>query len=139
MNKNIVFSAMLAALLASGASAFAQDRHQQNERMAQQHDERNDRGDHRNDKQHDDHRGDDHGRPQNGHAQPGNRGVGPRHDLHKGNRLPAAYRSKQHVVNDWRARRLSPPPRGHQWVKVDNDYVLMAAATGLIAQIILGN
>lgn len=139
MNKNIVFSAMIATLLASGASAFAQDRHEQNDRMAQQHEQRGERGDQRGDKHGDDRRGNDHGRPENGHGQPGSRGVGPRHDLHKGNRLPAEYRTRQHVVNDWRARRLSPPPRGHQWVKVDNDYVLMAVATGLIANIILGN
>lgn len=133
MNKKILVSSLIAAFMVCSTSAFAQDRHDRNDNRQQQHDQR---GDH-----HDDRR-DDHARPNNGnngnpHAR--NRGVGPRHNLYKGNRLPAEYRNRKHVVNDWRARRLSAPPRGHQWVKVDNDYVLMAAATGLIAQIILGN
>jgi Ni/Co efflux regulator RcnB len=36
---------------------------------------------------------------------------------------------------DYRAYNLSPPPRGHQWVQVGADCVLIA--TGLIANIIL--
>lgn len=134
MNKKILVSSLIAAFMACSASAYAQDRHDRNDNRPQQHDQRgNDR-----DNRHDDRR-DDHARPGHAPQHAGNRGVGPRHDWHKGNRLPAEYRNKRHVVNDWRARRLSPPPRGHQWVQVDGDYVLMAAATGLIAQIILGN
>ena len=40
---------------------------------------------------------------------------------------------------DYRARHLSRPPRGYEWRQVDGNYVLAAAATGLIASIILAN
>lgn len=142
MNKNILARSLIAALLACSATAFAQDRHDRNDNRPGQHDQRDERHDDRHDDRRDDrhdNRRDDHARPGHAPQHAGNRGVGPRHDWHKGNRLPPEYRNRQYVVNDWRARRLSPPPHGHQWVKVDNDYVLMAAATGLIAQIILGN
>ena len=138
MNKKILVSSLIAAFMACSASAYAQDRHDRNDNRPQQHDQRGNDRDNRHDDRRDDRR-DDHARPGHAPQHAGNRGVGPRHDWHKGNRLPAEYRNKRHVVNDWRARRQSPPPRGHQWVQVDGDYVLMAAATGLIAQIILGN
>jgi len=41
------------------------------------------------------------------------------------------------VVNDWRARHLSPPPRGYHWVQTGGDYVLVAIATGVILQLLL--
>ncbi len=65
------------------------------------------------------------------------RGAGPRHDLYRGQRLPTYYRGRQYVVNDWRLHRLSPPPRGYYWVQVGADYVLVAIATGVIAQLVL--
>lgn len=60
-------------------------------------------------------------------------------EWHRGGRVPAQYRGHQYVVNDWRGHRLSPPPRGYQWVQVGNDYVLAAIATGIIAQLLLNN
>ena len=65
------------------------------------------------------------------------RGVGPDHRWHRGDRLPPAYRHRQYVVNNWRAHRLSAPPRGYNWVQVGGDYALIAVATGLIAQLVL--
>ena len=49
-----------------------------------------------------------------------------RHDWDRGTR-----------VNDWRRYHLSRPPRGYEWRRVDNNYVLAAAATGLIAGLVL--
>lgn len=66
------------------------------------------------------------------------RGAGPRHDLHRGARLPQHYRGRHYIVNDWHARRLAPPPRGYHWVQTGPDYVLAAIATGVILQIMLG-
>lgn len=43
------------------------------------------------------------------------------------------------MVDNWRAHRLSAPPRGYHWVQVGNDYVLAAIATGIIASVLLGN
>jgi Ni/Co efflux regulator RcnB len=37
---------------------------------------------------------------------------------------------------DWHRHHLRAPPRGYEWRQVDGNYVLAAAATGLIASII---
>jgi Ni/Co efflux regulator RcnB len=48
------------------------------------------------------------------------------------------YRDQRYWVRDWRARRLSAPPRGYQWVQTDTgDLLLMALATGLIANVVI--
>lgn len=39
-------------------------------------------------------------------------------------------------VEDWRAYHLRQPPRGYEWREVDGNYVLAAAATGIIASVI---
>ena len=52
--------------------------------------------------------------------------------------MPSEYRGRQYVVNDWRGHRLQQPPRGYQWMGVGGDVVLAAVATGLIAQIVIG-
>ncbi len=57
------------------------------------------------------------------------------HHWARGERLPREYWGGQYVVGDWRARHLRPPPRGYHWVRVGNDYVLAAIATGLIADL----
>jgi Ni/Co efflux regulator RcnB len=56
----------------------------------------------------------------------------------RGYRLPRSYWGGRQWVN-WRSHRLWAPPYGYQWVYVDGDYVLMAVATGLIADIVIGN
>jgi Ni/Co efflux regulator RcnB len=53
--------------------------------------------------------------------------------------LPAQYRHRHYVVDNWQAHRLSRPPRGYQWVQIGGDYALIAIGTGLIAQILLSN
>lgn len=64
-------------------------------------------------------------------------GPVPHSDWHRGERLPAEYRNRSYVVDDWRGRGLSAPPRGYQWVGVNGDYVLAAIATGVIANILM--
>jgi Ni/Co efflux regulator RcnB len=54
-----------------------------------------------------------------------------------GERLPSSYRARYYVVDDWRGHRLHQPPRGYHWVQVGADYVLIAIATGIIAQVLL--
>jgi Ni/Co efflux regulator RcnB len=66
------------------------------------------------------------------------RGAGPNHDFRQGGRLPRNYRDRQYVVDDWRGHHLKSPPRGYHWVQTGADYVLVAIATGIIAQVILG-
>lgn len=58
-------------------------------------------------------------------------------EFRRGGHIPREFRNRQYVVNDYRAYRLAPPPRGQQWVQVGGDYVLIGIATGLIANIIL--
>jgi Ni/Co efflux regulator RcnB len=106
--------------------------------------------------QHDDHGRDDHGgRGDQAHDRPDPhrtppphnvpardmhadaRGAGPDHAFRRGGRLPQNYRSNQYVVDDWRGHHLTAPPRGYHWVQTGADYVLVAVATGIIAQILL--
>ncbi|BAN26201.1 RcnB family protein [Caballeronia insecticola] len=64
----------------------------------------------------------------------------PRHgDWHRGDRLSADYRDHRYVVDDWHGRGLQEPPRGYQWVGVGGDFLLVAAASGIIAQIVLSH
>jgi len=119
MKTRLIASTLIALTMATSGSAFAQ------------------RGDHGND------RGNDHDRGRNDNAQQyhrdDKRGGGPKHDLRRGQRLSKEYRDNRYVVNDWRARHLSAPPKGHHWVRAGNDYVLAAIATGVIAQVLLHN
>ena len=55
----------------------------------------------------------------------------------RGDRLPPAYRDQRYRV-DYRTNGLSAPPRGYYYTRVDNDVVLTAAATGLVASVIVG-
>ncbi len=48
--------------------------------------------------------------------------------------VPRAYRN--YYVQDYRYYGLRPPPPGHRWVYADGNFVLMALATGLIAQVV---
>jgi Ni/Co efflux regulator RcnB len=65
------------------------------------------------------------------------RGAGPDHRWHRGDRIPPTYRTHHYVVNDWRGHHLHQPPRGYHWVQYGSDYLLVAIATGVIAQLIL--
>ena len=121
------------AALATGASGFA---------VAQPRDYRDYRNDHREQRGEPDRhgRGDWRGGPERRGPPPRfeeRRGAGPDHDFYRGSRLPPQYRSRQYVVDDWRRHHLAPPPRGYHWVQVGVDYVLVAIATGIIAQILL--
>ena len=165
MKTTIIASALIALTLAASGSAMAQrgdrdnnDRNDHGDRgnYAQQHDNgrhEGQRGDDRNnmrdnDRGYDraDHRGNDRSDYNNrryydarNFRRDDYRGGGPRHDLRRGQRLSQEYRDNRYVVSDWRARRLSAPPRGQHWVQAGNDYVLAAIATGVITQILLSN
>ena len=57
-------------------------------------------------------------------------GARKRHDWRKGERYSDWKRRPP--VRDYHRHGLRKPARGQQWVKVDNDYLLMSVATGLI-------
>jgi Ni/Co efflux regulator RcnB len=108
----------------------ADDRRHEQDRRDDRHD--NNRYDGRHDDRHDD-RGGYYSQSHDG------RGAGPEHNFHRGERLPSYYHGRQFVVDDWRGHRLSAPPRGYHWVQTGAAYVLVGIATGIIAQVLLGN
>ena len=57
----------------------------------------------------------------------------------RGDYVPYQYRQSHYHVADWRAHRLYAPPQGYQWVRTDDsgDFLLVAIATGLIANLLL--
>lgn len=76
------------------------------------------------------------GKPQVGQ----HRGTQARHHQQrrwqKGHRFD---RKQRHVViqeRDYRRYNLRKPPRGQQWVQVNNEFILISAATGIIASIL---
>lgn len=79
--------------------------------------------------------------PQHGGGRPPPRpqgpGGGPDHNFYRGGRLPPYYRTRHYVVNDWRVHHLRQPPRGYYWVQTGGDYLLVAIATGIIAEVLL--
>ena len=127
MNSKAVVSAILAMSLATAGPAFADD-----------HGNRNDRNDWGRNAQ--EQRGGGHDRrADNSNERRDERGAGPNHDFRRGDRLPAEYRNRQYVVDDWRDHHLSAPPRGYHWVQTGGDYVLVAIATGVILQLLLNH
>lgn len=116
--KNLTIATTVMALLMSTASAFAQDRHD---------DQRDDnRGGHpaqRGDDRHDDHRDGGHGFV--------------RHDeWHKGFHMRQDDWGRGRPV-DYRTYHLHRPPHGYEWREVDGNYVLAAVATGIIASVVI--
>lgn len=70
-------------------------------------------------------------------ASPGSIAAGPADGrFYRGERLSAEYRRHNYVVDNWRAHRLHAPPRGHYWVEVGADYLLVAIATGIIVDVL---
>jgi Ni/Co efflux regulator RcnB len=59
----------------------------------------------------------------------------PHHDWHNGGRIAPGDWARGAPV-DYRAHHLRQPPHGYEWREVDGNYVLAAAATGLIAGLI---
>jgi Ni/Co efflux regulator RcnB len=116
--KKILSTAIALTLLAGTGSAFAQG--------------------------HDDHRGDNnnamsmHGPSMAMHGPQGHMN-GPSHpDWHQGGKIGHDDWGRGSRI-DYRQHHLRKPPRGYEWRQVDNNYVLAAAATGLIASIILAS
>lgn len=57
------------------------------------------------------------------------------HDWRRGERLPIAYYAPQRVLGDYRVYGLREPPYGCRWVRVNNDVVLTAIATGAVLDV----
>lgn len=57
------------------------------------------------------------------------------HRWHRGDRLPPDYRAQTYIIPDYATYRLRPPPRGYYWVRVDDNAVLAAVATGVVLDV----
>jgi Ni/Co efflux regulator RcnB len=57
---------------------------------------------------------------------------------HRGDHLPRAYYGSSYIVYDWRPYRLYAPPYGYHWVRVGNDVLLTALATGVVLDVLYG-
>lgn len=54
----------------------------------------------------------------------------------KGHRMTSTERRRMMAVRDYRRYHLSAPPRGYQWVRVDNDYLLVGITSGIISSFV---
>jgi Ni/Co efflux regulator RcnB len=114
--KAVAIALALTFGVAATAPVFAQGRGPQQQQ--QRGNDRNDRNDH-----------------DDGHRRNDRDNV---HHYERGQRLPAQYRGRQYVVDNYRGHGLKAPPRGQQWVQSGSDYLLIAVATGVITQVLLG-
>lgn len=57
------------------------------------------------------------------------------HEWHRGERLPIGFRAPVYVIPDVAVYNLPPPPPGFYWVRVDDNAVLAAVATGVVVDI----
>jgi len=55
----------------------------------------------------------------------------------RGQRLDHRYRGTGYYVADYHRHGLRAPPRGYRWQRVNDQYVMAAIATGLIASVII--
>lgn len=138
MNSKPVVSAILAMCLTTGGFALAQNNGDHNDRGRNEQAQRGGQQDRRDNEARQPNRPENPGRA-NDNERREERGAGPNHAFHKGERLPVEYRHRQYVVDDWRGHNLSAPPRGYHWVQTGSDYVLIAIATGIIAQLLLSH
>lgn len=144
--KKFLIGAVALSVLASAGLANAQpNQYRQNDRYEQSRDRQDDRRDERRDNQDSRYdqrrdRQDDRFEQRAQRRYNAGRYQAPRgyqaRQWHRGDRLPAAYRSRAYTV-DYRAYGLRAPPRGYQYVRVNNDVVMTAVATGLITSVIV--
>ena|SRR5882724_2987019 len=125
MKRLLIATTALTLLVAPLSSAFAQGRsghHDDDRGNAMQRYDNDRRDDYRHD---DDRRG--------GYRHDNGRHRG----WYKGGRIERDDWDRGVRVYEYRRYDLSPPPRGYEWRRVDDNYILAAAATGLIAGMVL--
>ena len=143
-SRNLVVYALAAASLGVSSLSFAQGARFEPSHLQRVDDRRDDRRDYRQDRR-DDRRDFRHDRRDDRRDYRQSRNDRHYHyyynargpEFRRGGYIPYEYRNRQYVVVN--PHRLYAPPRGHQWVQVGTDYVLVAIATGLIANLILNN
>ncbi len=131
MKRFLIATTALTLLVAPLSGAFAQGRGHDDNRgnNAMMMDRRDDNRGNNSMMRHDDNRGNQMMRHDNGK----HRGW------YKGGRIERNDWNRGQRISDYRRYHLNRPPRGYEWRRVDNNYVLAAAATGIIASILLAN
>ncbi|RUL69423.1 RcnB family protein [Dyella choica] len=129
MKRHLLALALLSAvpMLMTTTAAYAQDHHDHG--WGDQDDDHGHGHGHGHDKWDDDGEHHDHGR---------HRGW----DKHygRGEYLPERYRVREYYVEDYGRYHLYAPPPGYVWIQGDDGgYVLVAIATGLIVNELLGH
>lgn len=148
--KKFLTAAVALSVLASAGAASAQSYERRGEARYEQQDRRDDRRENRaerRDDRRDDRREVREERRENRYERRAERryNAGRYHaprgyqtrNWHRGERLPANYRSAHYRV-DYRTYRLAPPPRGYAYHRVGNDVVLTSVASGLISSVLIG-
>ncbi|MGO4222324.1 RcnB family protein [Lysobacter sp. TAF61] len=91
------------------------------------------KGRHGDDRHHHDDRDDDHHDHHHDHDRGNHRGHH-KQDYRRG----VVYVERRVYVDDYTRYHLHEPPRGHRWVRSDDGkYILIAVATGIIADVLL--
>jgi len=135
MNKKAVLSAFTALAVLTGQVAIAEPGEGPNSPRPQQEQRREESRDHRD---HDVYRNNRDNRDY-GYERRNERGFGPAHNFHRGERLPNEFHSRHYIVENWRAHGLLEPPYGYHWVQVGGDYLLVAIATGVILNMLVNH
>ena len=138
MKTKFILSAVLSVGLLVSASAFAKPHHSSNHDKRMVPYQHQDHGTSRDDRRYDSRQTvRDNRRVDNRQYKPVVvMGYGPRGDWHQGGRIDRHYNDRRYEVTDWQRQRLSAPPSGTRWVRVNNDYILASIATNLIFSII---
>lgn len=85
---------------------------------------------------HDDHDDDDN-RGHYRHHERKHKGWKRKH-YRRGERIEVVYVEPRYYVDDYHHHRLRRPPHGHRWIRTDDGkFILVAVATGIIADILL--
>lgn len=152
MNRLVLASSIALMLLSSTATSAAP-------RQAGHDDHGHDRGhswdrgddqdqDRQHDHDHDKDRGDDHDWRDDHDGRWSDRRYYSDHDngrhrgfykqaFRHGERVPVVYLQPRYYVPDYAVYHLAPPPRGYRWIRPpDGRFILAAATTGLIAEIL---
>jgi Ni/Co efflux regulator RcnB len=149
----IVLMSVLLASLGIGSAAMAdpdKQGHDGDRSSASQQDRHDDRGDEHRDSRDNSRDGSDQwGMPRddrdqhkdrdNNHGRYGayHRPKGYKdHRWARGERLPKAYYAQSYVVVNYQERGWRQPPRGYHWVRVNDDVVLAAIATGVVLDVV---
>jgi Ni/Co efflux regulator RcnB len=142
--KRLAITALALSLLAGTAATAAPQRYDERDNVRYEQgrhdDRRDDRRDHRADDRADrrDHRADYRDDRRDDRRDYRNDRRDYRHWA-RGQRLDQRYRDNRYYVSDYHRHGLRAPPRGYRWQRVDDQYVMAAIATGLIASVIIAN